>query len=147
MNAMYIQVKADVRYWDDAIINSVSDEKGESVPFKNGNTWEPTIRLEDGLMMNWPKGTTADIHFKVCDAGEYYLLDEDRKPIAKWGGYYVPNDFLCHGDNGYGDYIIFKVGADGLIEKWEKPTIKMPCDSDDDEEDKDEYQSSWRKLP
>jgi len=145
MNAMYIQVKADVRYWDDAEINGASDEKGESVPFKNGNTWEPLIRLEDGMVMNWPEGMTADFHFKVCDAGEYFLVDGGGNLIAKWSGYYVPNDFLCHGDNGYGDYIIFNVGANGLIEKWEKPTVKMSCDCDDNDEDED--QSSWKKLP
>ena len=44
--------------------------------------------------------------------------------LAKWKDDYVPGDFLCHGDNGYGDYIIFKVGADGFIEGWESPEIK-----------------------
>ena len=145
MNSIYIKVEAGVRYWDDAVINGVPDESGNLTPFRVGGMWNPTIRLEDGLMMNWPQGTTADIHFKVCDAGEYYLLDEDQKPIAKWGGYYVPNDFLCHGDNGYGDYIIFKVSADGLIEKWTKPTIEMACTCNDQDEDED--QSSWKKLP
>ena len=67
----------------------------------------------------------ADVHFKVCDQGEYWLLDDDSERVARWAGFYVPDEFLCHGDEGYGDYIIFKVGADGRIEGWAKPEISM----------------------
>lgn len=35
---------------------------------------------------------------------------------------YVPDDFLCHGDRGYGDYIIMDVSGDGQIAKYERPT-------------------------
>lgn len=56
--------------------------------------------------------------FKVGNAGEYWLLDADKKRIAKWKGYYVPNDILCVGDNGYGDYIIFKIDETGMIPGW-----------------------------
>jgi len=35
---------------------------------------------------------------------------------------YVPDDFLCHGDDGYGDYIIMDVSGDGQIAKYEQPT-------------------------
>jgi len=139
-NAEYIEVSAEVRYWEDASVNGVEDEDGTRMPFRNGNNWTPLIRLTDGMVMDWPNGTTADVHFKVCDAGEYWLQDADRKRVAKWAGFYVPDDFLCHGDNGYGDYIIFKIGADGLIEKWETPAIRMVCKCDEDD------QSGWTEL-
>ncbi len=124
MQAAYIEVSAEVRYWEDATINGVQDEDGSLVPLRDGDLWKPVIRLADGVIMDWPEGTTADIHYKVCDQGEYWLQDENRQRVAKWAGYYVPDSFLCHGDDGFGDYIIFKVGPDGAIEGWRTPEIK-----------------------
>lgn len=124
MNATYIEVQAGVRYWEDAIVNGQEDADGTRIPLRQGECWAPVIRLADGAVMDWPQGTTADVHFKVCDQGEYWLLDNGRKRVAKWGGHYVPDSFLCLGDAGYGDYIIFKVGADGKIEGWEQPEIE-----------------------
>ena len=116
-------VSAGVRYWEDATVNDVEDEHGDLVPCRNGDNWEPVIELATGRIQNWPEGVTADIHYKVCDAGEYWLAHVDGNKVAKWRGYYVPNDLLCVGDNGCGDYIIFKVGADGRIEGWQTPEI------------------------
>lgn len=140
--AKYIEVSAGVRYWEDASVNGAEDTDGALIPFRKGDIWAPVIRLADGLVMDWPQGTTADIHYKVCDAGEYWLLDDERKRIAKWGGFYVPGAFLCHGAQGHGDYIIFKVGADGLIEKWRAPTVDVACSC----EDCDDEQSAWVAL-
>jgi len=124
MQATYLEVCAQVRYWEDATVNGAEDTDGTLVPARVNESWRPVIRLADGLVMDWPQGTTADIHYKVCDEGEYWLLDDERKRAAKWAGFYVPDSFLCHGDTGYGDYIIFKVGADGKIEAWEQPEIE-----------------------
>lgn len=122
-NATFIAVIAEPRYWEDATINGKVDEDGSLVPCRNGTCWEPVIRLEDGLIQNWPQGTTASIHYKVCDQGLYWLLDADGNRIAKWRGDYVPDEFLCHGDNGHGDYIIFAVNGSGFIENWRRPQI------------------------
>ena len=119
----YIEVSAEVRYWEDATINGVSTEDGAAVPLKQGNLWCPVIRLVDGRVMDWPEGTTADIHFKVCDQGKYWLLDAERARVAEWRGDYAPDDFLCPTSNGWGDYIILKIGADGVIEGWKQPAI------------------------
>ena len=87
-----------------------------------GILWEPRIELETGRVIDWPQGTTADIHYNVCDQGEYWLEDAEGKRL-KWKGSYVPNDLLAIGDNGYGDYIILKISADGIIEGWNAPTL------------------------
>lgn len=143
MSAVYLEVAADVRYWDDATINGVVDEAGTLTPCKNGSSWCPVIRLADGVVMGWPAGTVADIHFKVCDAGQYWLLDADKTRIATWGGYYVPDDFLCPGANGYGDYIILKIDADGAIKNWSLPQFEMACACDDDD---DNNQYAWKLV-
>lgn len=118
-----IRVSAEVRYWEDADVNGKSDDDGSAVPLRNGDCWEPVIELETGRVRDWPEGTTADIHYKVCDAGEYELLNPDGSIVANRNGY-VPG-MLSVGENGYGDYIILKIGPDGLIEGWETPQIDV----------------------
>ena len=82
MQATYIEVRAGVRYWEYATINGTTDTDGTLTQLRKGDNWEPVIRLADGMVMDWPQGTTGDVHFKVCDAGEYWLLDDERKRIA-----------------------------------------------------------------
>ena len=77
-------VSAEVRYWEDAEINGTGDtEDGTLIPLKVGNLWKPSIELETGRVLEWPQGTTADIHYKVCDQGEYWLEDAEGKRL-KW---------------------------------------------------------------
>ena len=116
-------VDARVRYWEDAEVNGVSDEEGDLIPLKEDESWKPVIELATGRIQNWPEGTTADIHYKVCDDGDYWLANSEGEKLAKWRGHYVPDAFLCVGDRGYGDYIIMKVNCDGAIEGWNYPKI------------------------
>lgn len=119
--AKFLIVEAEVRYWEDATINGVEDADGDKVPFRDGAMWRPVIDLETGNIVNWPIGTTAEFHYKVCDQGEYWLADKDMDKKLKWGGSYVPDEFLCFGDDGYGDYIIFNVDYDGHICGFRRP--------------------------
>lgn len=133
----YIEVSAKVRYWEYSSVNGVPDENGTLIPFRKNDLWCPVIRLSDGMVMDWPVGMTADINYKICDAGEYWLQDADKNRIAKFGGYYVPDDFLCHGSKGHGDYIIFSVASNCMIEKWRTPEIEYR---------KDNEKSGWMVL-
>ena len=56
MKATYIEVEAEVRYWEDATVNGQEDTTGTLMPFRFGDKWCPTIRLEDGWIVNWPEG-------------------------------------------------------------------------------------------
>ena len=123
-------VEADVRYWEDATVNGVEDENGDLIPCKVGDTWKPIIDLETGLITNWEKGKEANIHYKVCDAGVYWLQDENGEKIVKAKGYYVP-DFLSIDDSGYGDYIIMKVDKDGKINNWRFDTEPFTSEDED----------------
>ena len=129
--AVYLEVSAEVRYWDDATINGVEDTQGTLIPFREGDLWRPVIDLDAGRVLDWPDGVVADIHYKVCDAGEYWLLNAQRERIAKWGGSYVPDAFLCHGDTGYGDYIILVIDAQGIIQNYQRPKVQMTHSPDD----------------
>lgn len=121
----YLHVSANVRYWEDATVNDKKDVNGTLIPFRNGDLWEPIIDLDAGTIVNWPKGVCADIYYKVCDAGKYWLSDCMNERQLAWHDDYVPNEFLCYGDSGYGDYIIMYVAEDGKIDDYQKPIIKL----------------------
>lgn len=116
-----LHVEAGVRYWEDATVNGVEDEAGDLIPFKDGDYWRPVIDINTGIILNWPLGTIADIHYKVCDDGSYFLKDAKGKTVLSIEDNYVPS-ILSPTENGYGDYIIMKVDGEGKIEGW-KPDI------------------------
>lgn len=110
----FLKIEAEVRYLEDATISGVESESGDAVPFKVGNYFCPLIDLDDGRVIDWPAGMVADFHFKVCDSGSYYLFNEDMIEVGSIIQNYVPSG-VCHGDNGFGDYIIFSVDESGKI--------------------------------
>lgn len=111
-----LHVRAGVRYWEDATVNGVEDEQGDLIPCRDGEDWKPIINIETGQITNWEQGKVADIHYKICDDGDYYLKDEKEEEVLHLEGY-VPS-VLCINDQGYGDYIIIKVDENGFIEDW-----------------------------
>jgi hypothetical protein len=109
-----IEVRAQV-YWEDATINGVEDTEGTLTPCREGDLWCPVIDIDSGIILNWTKGVKADIHFKVCDRGSYYLKDADGNVVLSRENDYVPNS-LIPGE--YGDYIIMTIDEDGKISNW-----------------------------
>lgn len=116
VNAKFLQVKAGLRYWEDAIVNGVEDESGDLIPCREDDYWCPLIDIDSGQILNWKQGVTADIHYKVCDDGVYTVLDENKEIILEKDGYVI--DSLAIEDTGHGDYIIIKVDENGFINNW-----------------------------
>lgn len=122
----YLRARCGVRYWEDGHINGKEDADGSRIPLREGTAadndslgggnWCPTIDLDTGIIENWSKGTIASIHYKVCDDGDYELLDADRNVIKAIEGY-VPS-LMCPEGEGYGDYVIMNIDGDGRIAKW-----------------------------
>jgi len=112
----FLKVEAGVRYWEDGEVNGISDDDGDLIPCRNGDFWEPVIDLATGTIEGWPEGTTASVHYKVCDAGRYTLLDAERHEVKIRDGY-VPA-IMWPGGEGYGDCIIMKIDGAGKIENW-----------------------------
>ncbi len=125
----FLSVIAGVRYWEDATVNGVEDETGELIPCRVDDAWCPEIDIDNGVIINWAKGTIADIHYKICDDGTYILKDADFNEVARKEGY-VP-DTMCPEGEGYGDYIIMKVDENGKISKW-NPKINISDFEDED---------------
>lgn len=129
-DAKFLQVEAGIRYWEDATINGLEDEEGELIPCRVGDDWQPLIELETGKIINWEIGKTANIHYKVCDDGEYVLLDEFEHEIKRLKNCYVIND-LSIGESGYGDYIIMSIDENGVIKDWSPTLEEFQNDSED----------------
>lgn len=140
--AVYLEVDAGVRYWEDAEVNGVRDidlyeSKGIGKPlmpcavqikeeadyniYSDHYRWRPIIAIETGQIVNWTQGTTANVHYKVCDDFICDITDEDHIAIASYDGY-VPK-IMCPEDEGYGDYIIMNIDENGFIQGWEKELI------------------------
>lgn len=115
-DAKWLHVRAGVRYWEDATVNGVEDETGDLIPCRKGDNWEPRINVETGEIVNWEQGKKADIHYKVCDDGDYRLMDADKNQITAVDGYVISS--MCPKGEGYGDYIKMNVDENGIIENW-----------------------------
>jgi hypothetical protein len=113
----YLLANCGVRYWEDGTVNGVQDNDDNPVmPLKEGDCWNVKIDLETGTIIDWPEGTTAETHYKVCDAGVYALLDGDSEIVTEIEGY-VPT-MMCPEGSGYGDYVIMKIDGSGKIANW-----------------------------
>ena len=124
MKPKTLLILASVRYWEDTEINGVIDTDGSLMPLKSSDgRWAPQVDLASGQICEWPEGMTADIHYKICDAGNYFIKTECGK-MLKYKGDYVP-DFLDTNEPGYGDYIIWQVDGIGKIDGWKVPTIDL----------------------
>jgi hypothetical protein len=110
-------VKAGVRYYEDGTVNGIEDAEGNLIPCKQGELWCPVIDIDSGIITNWKQGVKAEVHYKVCDAGSYYLQDEEGNTVLSIEENYVP-DIMCPGDRGYGDYIIMDIDENGQIANW-----------------------------
>ena len=118
VNFIDLKVKCGARYWEDATVNGVEDTDGNLIPLREGDYWCPTINLETGMIKNWPKGTIADVHYKCCDDGDYWLIADDGFELKK-PDYYVPS-ILDLTKEGFGDYVILKINENGKIANWPK---------------------------
>ena len=112
-----LKIRAGVRYWEDATVNGIEDEKGELIPCRVGDNWCPVIDIESGIIRNWEIGKKADVHFKVCDDGDYWLCDGNGDELLHKDGY-VPDMLDLDGES-YGDYIILNIDENGKIEGWD----------------------------
>ena len=131
VNAVYLKAECGVRYWDDAEVNGEQEaEDSPTIPFASpkNETWTPVIEIDSGRVVDWPEGTTASVHYKVCDAGRYSLLDADKADLITIDGY-VPR-IMSPKENGYGDYVIMDIGPDGLIADWQ---IRLEAFTGEDE--------------
>ena len=117
VDVQFLFADMGVRYWEDGIVNGeVDDDDNPKMPKVENGRWKLTINLDTGCIIGWPRGTTASVHYKVCDDGEYALLDSAGRVVKKIDGY-VPSMLAPEGE-GYGDYVILSIDEEGLISNW-----------------------------
>ena len=136
----FLRARCGVRYWEDGTVNGEEDADGSRIPCRagtpadndhlGGGDWCPVIDLDTGRIDGWPEGTTASVHYKCCDDGDYELLDAERNVVKSFDGY-VPG-IMCPEGEGYGDYVIMEIAADGTIAKWKVNLSEWERDENDD---------------
>jgi hypothetical protein len=112
----YLQARVGARYWEDSTVDGVEDEEGDLIPCRDGEYWCPLIDLETGIILNWEQGKVASIHYKSCDDNEFILLDENKNHVKSIDGYVI--DIMSPKEEGYGDYVIMDVLANGQIQEY-----------------------------
>lgn len=118
----YIVADFGVRYFEDSELNGQEDDyKNPKMPCVENGRWKIKVDVETGEIINWEKGNTAHIHYKVCDDGQYILIDNNGAQVGKTIESYVPDIFAIN-DNGYGDYVIMSIDENGIIDSWECTT-------------------------
>lgn len=107
----FVRVVANFRYVGD----DDDDDVPSDFPLLKGDTWEATIDLETGRILDWPEGEERKLFTKVYDEGSYYLLDADQNIVMARENNYVPH---CVIPGEYGDYIKMTIGGGGIIANW-----------------------------
>ena len=97
VNITHVHVLCTPRYWEDATVNGVKDTNGDLMPLRKAGFLDILIEIETGRIYNWPQGTTAKVHYKVCDEGMYFLISDDLHRIEHKGSY-VPKLFDLYGN-------------------------------------------------
>jgi hypothetical protein len=133
----YFCLDVNARYLEDATVNGEEDicyddqVKGKEsiMPFMRTEGkerfWKIKIDVETGAVVDWPKDKMADIHYKVCDEGTYWLEDANGNEIHKIESY-VPGILDFYGDS-YGDYLVMTI-KEGRILEWENDWFKNHID-------------------
>ncbi|MEH8048077.1 hypothetical protein [Gallibacterium anatis] len=103
VNIKYIKLVIPVRYDDEDI--------PYNFPLRDGDQWCGIIDLDTSKIENWPENHPEKMNMKICDGGEYYLLDENKNVISSLINDYIP-DCL---PNDYGDYIDLHIDAVGKV--------------------------------
>lgn len=137
------KVKAGVRYYEDGKVNGEEDisyeemkaGKKPKVPCVqqiNGEwVWCIDIDADTGIILNWPKGNTADVHYKVSDCCDVDVIIDDKKIFdneTACSGY-VP-DCLCPSEEGWGDYMIMHIDENGQIADWNIEEVNRYIEGD-----------------
>ena len=120
-NIKYIFANFGIRYYEDSKINGIEDDNiYPRIPCfdKEDKRWKIIIDADSGQILNWKKGNTAKIYYKVCDDGEYKIFDKNMTQIGETIYSYVPKIFAID-KCGYGDYVIMTIDGDGFISDWD----------------------------
>jgi hypothetical protein len=100
-------------------------EEGRYAPLEyfidKEGTLDITIDLNTHSIIGWENNENKskyNLFEKVRDEGTYVLYNTDGTEAAKIEGY-VPNKAIPD-EKGYGDYVEFDIGEDGVIKNWYK---------------------------
>ncbi len=139
INVKFMKCEIEV-FPEDATVNGECDDEDKCLmPFlvkqgKHSFLWKPVIDIDEGKIVDWPNGTTAETNYKSVDCNRICFYDEneeliswfdkrEQEEVKEYEGY-VPEILDCVGD-GYGDYVQMKIDKNGYIENFNKEDINQ----------------------
>lgn len=120
IDAKFVNIEVAVRYGTQDI--------PQDFPGRKGDMWYGCIDIDEGRLLEWPKGRAGVLAMKVTDSGTYTLLSADGDVIESINQDYVPNE-LIPGE--YGDYIDLQIDDIGMITNWGNPDLSDFFDTDE----------------
>lgn len=134
-----IYVEMNPRYFEDTVVNGEDDISSDEQymlkmhPRMPLTEWSDEDReyiwkfelSEDGVIKGWPKGNTAETHYKVCDECRVKVADDGRTVVDYDG--YVPRFLDPKGremGDFDGDYVRMDIDGDGQISPWYKEDLE-----------------------
>lgn len=139
VQAKYLYCYIQPRYWEDSDINGEEDDVNGTLfkkffshylmssemminlglPERYANDFfRIVIDLDNGCVIDWPEGISAEFGYKSCDMNVFALLDKDHNIIYETPEgeteYVIGPKFM----NDYEDYFVLKVNEDGTIKNW-----------------------------
>lgn len=125
VNIKTLLISAQFRHVGD----TEDDDVPTDFPLLTGSMWNAYIDVDTGVIRDWPEGDERSLFVKVCDQGNYSLLDDAGDTVLERFDNYVPNN-LVPGE--YGDYIDLKIDGSGKITNWPtSPSIDEFLENED----------------
>ena len=104
--------------WTDTLVNGIRDTvNGDNIPCREEDFWCPIIDIDEGIIVNWRKGTTASVHYRLPYGIIYDVTDEGGEIIVDNSISSVPST-LCIGTSENRDTIIMDIDENGVIKDW-----------------------------
>jgi hypothetical protein len=85
-------------------------------PLRINDNWSALVQIDTGRILMWPCIKGGLLQMKICNRGDYRLLDSNFDLITRIQDDYVPNN-LIPGE--YGDYIDLHIDEKGYITNWD----------------------------
>ena len=84
-------------------------------PLRDGDLWKAQIVIDNGQILDWPRGEGAFLYMNVKNEGTYRLLNRAKETIS-----IIENDCIPGGliPREYADFLKLDIDNNGIVRNW-----------------------------